>query len=1290
MPGMLDWKIKISADIKDLQNKMHKVEGELGEFEGKDHKVKLDLDTKTLESALKKLDSMLDSLGKGTGDFKQFETLSKDLAKVTSELSGFTKAFGKIDNSGTKSLLDMVQNIDKSLNNLSNHVTDITKNLGNIGKDSGTSSAVTQIENITKANEEAIKSTEKLAEARKKINDNIGTSSKSFSEADAIKQAKDAYKKDATAFADSMSKKEASINGLLDKLTKLNKTVRRDTSEKNLIDYKNYENKDLTKATLNKALQKMPKSGNALKDYMLLTLRGKTGESRDDLLKVMGWLGEDPFEDIGQNVFNDINSKTSKNKALQISQVVREYVEQWKNGDSELQKVKKEIASTVDQLMAELNIPNPSKFGDGSTQSILDRWGSYFTTKDGMPMALSTILEDPIKGLNELVGNKGSRRDTSYLKDFNLIDNQSFSSLDELRNKIISLEGEKKKLYESDNYSIDTKNQIKQIEAEISACQHLLKISEEIYSQKNTPANTSSTSSTISEQNKIQEELKETQVQAEQAKQAVEEVDSQTQKNNTQPNTESEAKAMQEVKLSAEEAIQAKKDFATANESVQSSVDGSKSPLELEAELMERVATSAREAANAKKEFVEANKQVKDSANDTNSENKKRNKYAKRSKISEDDFLNFSPSRVNEKLSNSGYTILGETVNTELVDGLVKVSAKIKDVDGVWKAFSAKVDADGNIFEQRFKTVTNGVDKLENALKNFGRETSPALTYQETLDKAQKIKNGLNLGDEYSIKVDSSEFVTITKKLIDVENAGSSVTQTFKSAQDAIDNFGKSTSNSAEKTSVALKSIKSINANDSKAKDTSQSSVNNALKQQLEAEKEIQSINVRIAKTNQNDTTEIKRLNQIKKGYEDNFNQAKKILEANSSLYDKELQVAKLEQIRVDANKKISDYQDKQISGYDKRLPNYQKKLSGYSATAEKFKDGGWTSSTYLDSMNKLNAAIQEYERLINRAKANPDLFNQDELNAAEESIKNIINSISNMSASQKGFTQLAGEKELDKIDQILKENSAMSKTAKNQIRAYYNEIKSGNPSASLDVIHGKILEIVNSEREAGRSGKRMLDVIKDKAFYGLASQIGMYFGFTDIIRYAGEAVNKIIDVDTALTELRKVSDASDERLAVNFKNSANTAKELGSSITDVISATADWSRMGYDIDQSEELARVSTLYKNVGDGIDIESANESLISTLQGFQLDASDAESIIDKFNEVANNYAIDSAGIGEALQRSAASFNAANTDLSKSIALITATRLHRLVEYMETYIKNIFNCHRSLYYYAPQYRG
>ena len=38
---------------------------------------------------------MLDSLGKGTGDFKQFENLSKELLSIVSEVKSLSKAFGK-------------------------------------------------------------------------------------------------------------------------------------------------------------------------------------------------------------------------------------------------------------------------------------------------------------------------------------------------------------------------------------------------------------------------------------------------------------------------------------------------------------------------------------------------------------------------------------------------------------------------------------------------------------------------------------------------------------------------------------------------------------------------------------------------------------------------------------------------------------------------------------------------------------------------------------------------------------------------------------------------------------------------------------------------------------------------------------------------------------------------------------------------------------------------------------------------------------------------------------------
>ncbi len=76
--------------------------------------------------------------------------------------------------------------------------------------------------------------------------------------------------------------------------------------------------------------------------------------------------------------------------------------------------------------------------------------------------------------------------------------------------------------------------------------------------------------------------------------------------------------SIKQVESATVEAIQAKKDFATANEAVQTSVHDSESPLKLEAKLMDQVAESARQAANAKKTFVEANKQVADSASKSN------------------------------------------------------------------------------------------------------------------------------------------------------------------------------------------------------------------------------------------------------------------------------------------------------------------------------------------------------------------------------------------------------------------------------------------------------------------------------------------------------------------------------------------------------------------------------------------------------------------------------------------------------------------------------------------------
>lgn len=119
MAGMANWQARISIDIDDLKKRIKVAEGELDKIEKKEHKVKLDIDTKTLENAVIKLDRMLESLGKGSGDFKEFENLSKQLSSITTDINNISKAFS-VMNDGSD-FANSIKSIDTSLTALSNH-----------------------------------------------------------------------------------------------------------------------------------------------------------------------------------------------------------------------------------------------------------------------------------------------------------------------------------------------------------------------------------------------------------------------------------------------------------------------------------------------------------------------------------------------------------------------------------------------------------------------------------------------------------------------------------------------------------------------------------------------------------------------------------------------------------------------------------------------------------------------------------------------------------------------------------------------------------------------------------------------------------------------------------------------------------------------------------------------------------------------------------------------------------------------------------------------------------------
>ncbi len=140
----------------------------------------------------------------------------------------------------------------------------------------------------------------------------------------------------------------------------------------------------------------------------------------------------------------------------------------------------------------------------------------------------------------------------------------------------------------------------------------------------------------------------------------------------------------------------------------------------------------------------------------------------------------------------------------------------------------------------------------------------------------------------------------------------------------------------------------------------------------------------------------------------------------------------------------------------------------------------------------------------------------------------------------------------------------------------------------------------------------------------GLAKKFTSWLTVSQVIMAVYNAMRRMvttaIEVDTAMTELRKVTNETDATYDKFLDNAANRAKAVGATLTDVVNATASFARLGYDIDEAANLADTSIIYKNVADDIEsIDDASTSIISTMQAFGVEASDAMSIVDKFNEV-----------------------------------------------------------------------
>lgn len=270
----------------------------------------------------------------------------------------------------------------------------------------------------------------------------------------------------------------------------------------------------------------------------------------------------------------------------------------------------------------------------------------------------------------------------------------------------------------------------------------------------------------------------------------------------------------------------------------------------------------------------------------------------------------------------------------------------------------------------------------------------------------------------------------------------------------------------------------------------------------------------------------------------------------------------------------------------------------------------------------------------------------------AAKNIKNIATPVSSLQAMT-----------LDnKMSTWLEKNSKASKDFGNSIDLLRNKLSTLNASGKLTTDEFKSIqnEFKLIQQQAIATGK--IGRSFGSTFSGAFKSILQYVNISNIIYQSISGLKQmfqnVVDIDSAMTELKKVTNETAESYGKFLSNAGSSAKEIGTTVTGIIESTADFARLGYSFTDSQELAKTANIYAVVGDEVEgVDVATKSIVSTLAAYKDEITDSMQIADKFNEVGNNFAISSGGIGNALQRSASSLAAANNSLDQSIALITA---------------------------------
>lgn len=391
------------------------------------------------------------------------------------------------------------------------------------------------------------------------------------------------------------------------------------------------------------------------------------------------------------------------------------------------------------------------------------------------------------------------------------------------------------------------------------------------------------------------------------------------------------------------------------------------------------------------------------------------------------------------------------------------------------------------------------------------------------------------------------------------------------------------------------------------------------------------------------------KLDKLKAGF-DNANAPRPIL--------KQENIDQLNEEYSKTDKIIKQIGDSTTETFNKSVREANKAIISYENLGKAMRDAENTATEL--SSNDIGSAKSllggNIDKFIGRV-SKSSIADSDAIIGKAEEIKKSLNDIGDahgLKIARDNLNKLRGE--FDSLDAQAK-SASFAETLKNRVEklsatmsafAEKNEraVKSVQTMSSGKTFAQEWQELSNALSKGGLNSDDLRHLQERFAIFGKEAEaaglkgktawekfLGTFKTFSSYItanmvfnvfkRQISSMVQEVISLDSAMTELRKVTEATEPEFNKFLETAKQSAQYLGSSVTDLVDATSTFSRLGYSLKEAQNLGEIATLYKNVGDGIDISTASESIVSTLKAFKIEAKDAIGIVDKFNEVGVIY-------------------------------------------------------------------